>query len=217
MIYKSRVFIVDDHDIVRAGICSILNTLSSVEVVGESGTGLNLIPNLKKSKPDLLILDVSIKGINGIELVSMIRKHKIPINILMLSMHKNIEYVARCLRNGAQGYLLKDSAVEELELAVGSVMSGGSYISQKIDKPMLKDLLGKTQDAVPLDLLTSRQRQILQLIVEGYSTNKIADDTCISIKTVETHRSNIMKKLNIKDIPNLVRFAIENKLLVPTT
>ncbi|MGP8306387.1 response regulator [Vibrio sp. YIC-376] len=217
MIYKSKIFIVDDHDIVRAGICSILKKLPSIEVVGESDSGLNLIPNLKKLKPDLLILDISIKGINGIEIVSIIRKHKIPVNILMLSMHKNIEYVARCLRNGAQGYLLKDSAVEELELAIASVMSGGSYISQKLDKSMLKDLLNKREDAVPLDLLTSRQRQILQLIVEGYSTNKIADDTCISIKTVETHRSNIMKKLNISDIPNLVRFAIENKLLVTTT
>ncbi len=217
MNYKSKVFIVDDHDIVRAGICSILNTLSSVEVVGESDTGLNLIPNLKKLKPDLLILDVSIKGINGIELISIVRKHEIPVNILMLSMHKNVEYIARCLRNGAQGYLLKDSAVDELELAVASVMSGGSYLSQKVDRDMLNDLLGKAEGTVPLDLLTNRQRQILQLIVEGYSTNKIADDTCISIKTVETHRSNIMKKLNISDIPNLVRFAIENKLLVPTT
>lgn len=217
MIYTSKVFIVDDHDIVRAGICSLLKTLPNIEVVGESNTGLNLIPNLKKSKPDLLILDISIVGINGIELISIIRKHKIPINILMLSMHKNIEYVARCLRNGAQGYLLKDSAVEELELAVASVMSGGNYISQKIDKSMLNDLLDRRQDALPLDLLTSRQRQILQLIVEGYSTNKIADNTCISIKTVETHRSNIMKKLNITDIPNLVRFAIENKILVTTT
>ncbi len=217
MIYKSKVFIVDDHDIVRAGICSILNTLPSVEVVGESDTGLNLIPNLKKAKPDLLILDVSIKGINGIELVSIIRKQKIPVNILMLSMHNNIDFIARCLRNGAQGYLLKDSAVEELELAVASVMSGGNYISQAINIATLNELLAKTDNAVPLDLLTSRQRQILQLIVEGYSTTKIADDTCISIKTVETHRSNIMKKLNISDIPNLVRFAIENKLLVTTT
>lgn len=217
MIYKSKVFIVDDHDIVRAGICSILKTIPSVEVVGDSDTGLNLIPKLKKHKPDLLILDVSIKGVNGIELVSIIRKQKLPINILMLSMHKNIEYIARCLRNGAQGYLLKDSAVDELEIAVASVMSGGNYISQKVDQPLLNDLLAKTDDVLPLDLLTSRQRQILQLIVEGYSTNKIADDTCISIKTVETHRSNIMKKLNISDIPNLVRFAIENKLLVTTT
>ncbi len=217
MIYKSIVFIVDDHDIVRAGICSILKTIPSVEVVGESDTGLNLIPRLKKYKPDLLILDVSLKGINGIELVSIIRKHKIPVNILMLSMHKNIEYIARCLRNGAQGYLLKDSAVDELEIAVASVMSGGNYISQKVDQLLLNDLLTKTDDVLPLDLLTSRQRQILQLIVEGYSTNKIADDTHISIKTVETHRSNIMKKLNISDIPNLVRFAIENKLLVTTT
>lgn len=217
MIYKSKVFIVDDHDIVRAGICSILKTQPSVEVIAESSTGLNLIPNLKKFKPDLLILDVSIQGINGIELVSIIRKHKIPVNILMLSMHKNIEYIARCLKNGAQGYLLKESAVEELELAIASIMSGGNYISQNIDKLMLNELLAKTEGAAPLDLLTSRQRQILQLIVEGYSTNKIADDTCISIKTVETHRSNIMKKLNISDIPNLVRFAIENKLLVTTT
>ncbi len=217
MIYKSKVFIVDDHDIVRAGICSILTALPSIEVVGESETGANLLPSLKKLKPDLLILDVSIKGINGIELISIIRKHKISVNILMLSMHKNIEHVARCLRNGAQGYLLKESAVEELEIAIASVMSGGNYISQKLDQLMLNELLGKTEQSAPLDLLTSRQRQILQLIVEGYSTNKIADDTCISIKTVETHRSNIMKKLNISDIPNLVRFAIENKLLVTTT
>ncbi|MGR5206794.1 response regulator [Vibrio sp. PNB22_2_2] len=211
---NSTVVLVDDHELVRAGIRTLLGAIESIEVVGECGEGLDALPILKQLTPDLVVLDISLKGLNGIELVSLIRKQNTNIKILMLSMHNNVEYVAKCLRNGAQGYLLKDSAVEELEPAVMNVLGGGSYISREVDECMLdKLLLDENTPTSLLELLTSRQRQILQLIAEGYSTKQIADSIHVSIKTVETHRTHIMKRLNIFDIAGLVRFAMEKRLI----
>ncbi|MGR5132365.1 response regulator [Vibrio alfacsensis] len=211
---SSTVVLVDDHELVRAGIRTLLGAIDSIEVVGECGEGLDTLPILKQLTPDLVILDISLKGLNGIELVSLIRKHNTNTKILMLSMHNNVEYVAKCLRNGAQGYLLKDSAVEELEPAVMNVLDGDSYISREVDESMLdKLLLDENTPTSLLELLTSRQRQILQLIAEGYSTKQIADSIHVSIKTVETHRTHIMKRLNIFDIAGLVRFAMEKRLI----
>lgn len=211
---SSTVVLVDDHELVRAGIRTLLGAIDSIEVVGECGEGLDTLPILKQLAPDLVILDISLKGLNGIELVSLIRKQNIKTKILMLSMHNNVEYVAKCLRNGAQGYLLKDSAVEELEPAVMNVLGGDSYISREVDESMLdKLMLDENTPTSLLELLTSRQRQILQLIAEGYSTKQIADSIHVSIKTVETHRTHIMKRLNIFDIAGLVRFAIEKRLI----
>ncbi|MGR5243610.1 response regulator [Vibrio sp. PNB23_22_6] len=211
---NSTVVLVDDHELVRAGIRTLLGAIESIEVVGECGEGLDALPILKQLTPDLVVLDISLKGLNGIELVSLIRKQNTNIKILMLSMHNNVEYVAKCLRNGAQGYLLKDSAVDELEPAVMNVLSGDSYISREVDESMLdKLLLDENTPTSLLELLTSRQRQILQLIAEGYSTKQIADSIHVSIKTVETHRTHIMKRLNIFDIAGLVRFAMEKRLI----
>ncbi|MGR5300355.1 MULTISPECIES: response regulator [Vibrio] len=211
---NSTVVLVDDHELVRAGIRTLLGAIESIEVVGECGEGLDALPILKQLTPDLVVLDISLKGLNGIELVSLIRKQNTNIKILMLSMHNNVEYVAKCLRNGAQGYLLKDSAVDELEPAVMNVLSGDSYISREVDESMLdKLLLDENTPTSLLELLTSRQRQILQLIAEGYSTKQIADSLHVSVKTVETHRTHIMKRLNIFDIAGLVRFAMEKRLI----
>lgn len=211
---SSTVVLVDDHELVRAGIRTLLGAIDSIEVVGECGEGLDTLPIVKQLTPDLVILDISLKGLNGIELVSLIRKQNRNTKILMLSMHNNVEYVAKCLRNGAQGYLLKDSAVEELEPAVMNVLGGDSYISREVDESMLdKLLLDENTPTSLLELLTSRQRQILQLIAEGYSTKQIADSIHVSIKTVETHRTHIMKRLNIFDIAGLVRFAMEKRLI----
>ncbi|MGR5068376.1 response regulator [Vibrio alfacsensis] len=211
---NSTVVLVDDHELVRAGIRTLLGAIESIEVVGECGEGLDALPILKQLTPDLVVLDISLKGLNGIELVSLIRKQNTNIKILMLSMHNNVEYVAKCLRNGAQGYLLKDSAVDELEPAVMNVLSGDSYISREVDESMLdKLLLDENTPTSLLELLTSRQRQILQLIAEGYSTKQIADSLHVSVKTVETHRTHIMKRLNIFDIAGLVRLAMEKRLI----
>ncbi|MCL1035822.1 response regulator transcription factor [Shewanella submarina] len=211
---KHSVILVDDHELVRAGIRTLLNSMPSLNVIGECGDGNEAISILENECPDILVLDISLKGLNGIEVVKAVQRRKLPVKILMLSMHNNVEYVARCLKSGANGYLLKDAAVEELEPAVMAVLDGGSYVSNEIDAELLDRLLLEPRDCDSLlELLTGRQRQILQLIAEGYSTRQIAEAVNVSIKTVETHRAHIMSRLNIYDVAGLVRFAIQEQLI----
>lgn len=209
------VVLVDDHELVRAGIRSLLNTIADIKVVGECGDGLEVLGLLRQHQPDILILDISIKSMNGMDVLSLIEQEHIDVKILMLSMHNNIEYIAKCLRAGAHGYLLKDAAVDELEPAIRHVLQGKTYISHDVDDQVLeKILLNDVGKSSPLELLTLRQKQILQLIAEGYSTRQIADATFISVKTVETHRSHIMSRLQIFDIAGLVRFAMQEQLIL---
>ncbi|WP_028763607.1 response regulator [Shewanella colwelliana] len=211
---SNSVVLVDDHELVRAGICTLLHTVDSIEVIGECGDGLEAIAMVKRLQPKLLVLDISIKSLSGMEVVKLISNQSIPVKILILSMHNNVEYVAKCLKHGAHGYLLKDAAVDELEPAIRNVLQGHSYISKEIDISLLDQLLSTNQSATSLlDLLTNRQKQILQLIAEGYSTRQIADAIYVSIKTVETHRAHIMARLQIFDVAGLVRFALQEKLI----
>lgn len=211
---NNSVVLVDDHELVRAGIRTLLNTIDAIEVIGECGDGLDAIAMVKRLQPNLLVLDISIKSLSGMEVVKQISAQSIPVKILILSMHNNVEYVAKCLKDGADGYLLKDAAVDELEPAIRKVLQGGNYISKEIDVSLLDKLL-TTNQLTPslLELLTSRQKQILRLIAEGYSTRQIAESVCVSIKTVETHRAHIMARLQIFDIAGLVRFALQEKLI----
>ncbi|AZQ10672.1 response regulator [Shewanella khirikhana] len=211
---NNSVVLVDDHELVRAGIRTLLNTIDAIEVIGECGDGLDAISMVKRLQPNLLVLDISIKSLSGMEVVKQISAQSIPVKILILSMHNNVEYVAKCLKDGADGYLLKDAAVDELEPAIRKVLQGGNYISKEIDISLLDKLLA-TNQLIPslLELLTSRQKQILRLIAEGYSTRQIAESVCVSIKTVETHRAHIMARLQIFDIAGLVRFALKEKLI----
>lgn len=210
----NKVVLVDDHDIVRAGIRSLINEIHNVAVVGETGEGSETLSLVKSLQPQLVILDISLKGLNGIDVLGLIKKHDDKIKVLMLSMHDNVEYTARCLRKGAQGYLLKDSAGEELEIAIYKTLGGHTYVSQDIDKTLLTKLMS---DQAPLgsalETLTPRQRHVLQLICEGYSTRQIADKVNVSIKTVETHRAHIMNRLNIFDVAGLVKFAMKEQLI----
>lgn len=211
---NNSVVLVDDHELVRAGIRTLLNTIDAIEVIGECGDGLDAIAMVKRLQPNLLVLDISIKSLSGMEVVKQISAQSIPVKVLILSMHNNVEYVAKCLKDGADGYLLKDAAVDELEPAIRKVLQGGNYISKEIDVSLLDKLL-TTNQLTPslLELLTSRQKQILRLIAEGYSTRQIAESVCVSIKTVETHRAHIMARLQIFDIAGLVRFALQEKLI----
>lgn len=211
---NNSLVLVDDHELVRAGIRTLLNTIDAIEVIGECGDGLDAIAMVKRLQPDLLVLDISIKSLSGMEVVKQISAQSIPVKILILSMHNNVEYVAKCLKDGADGYLLKDAAVDELEPAIRKVLQGGNYISKEIDVSLLDKLLA-TNQLTPslLELLTSRQKQILRLIAEGYSTRQIAESVCVSIKTVETHRAHIMARLQIFDVAGLVRFALQEKLI----
>ncbi|MCX7796027.1 MAG: response regulator transcription factor [bacterium] len=206
-----KILIADDHNLVRAGIKLLIEGLEGVEVVSETGDG-NEIPTLiQKTNPDILLLDISMPGVNGLDFCKKITSSFPNIKIIILSMHSNEEYIKQALKNGAKGYLLKDSAISELEIAIKSVYREEVYLSPQVSKILVEDYLEKVKD--PLDILTERQREILRLIAEGYSIKEIANTLGISAKTVETHRAQIMEKLNIYDTVGLVKFAIKTGLI----
>lgn len=203
------VLIADDHTLVRAGIRSLLESFGGVEVVAEASDGREAIGLLRTHNPDIILMDIAMRGLNGLEAAARIRKSHPKIRIIMLSMHASEEYVLQALRSGAAGYLLKDSATLELELALKAVMNGETYLSPPISRQVVESYINRVGDEQnSAALLTPRQREILQLIVEGYSTKDIAARLHLSTKTVETHRTKLMERLDIHDIPGLVRYAI---------
>ena len=203
------VLVADDHTLVRAGIRSLLESFGGVEVVAEASDGREAIALLRTHNPDLILMDIAMRGLNGLEATARIRKSHPKIRIIMLSMHASEEYVLQALRSGAAGYLLKDSATLELELALKAVMNGETYLSPPISKQVVESYMNRVGDEQGSTVqLTPRQREILQLIVEGFSTKDIAARLHLSTKTVETHRTKLMERLDIHDIPGLVRYAI---------
>ena len=218
-----EVLIIDDHTLVRAGIKSLLNDIEGIKVVAQASNGRDGLKLIEEKQPDLVLLDIAMPELNGFEVIEK-AIHKFPaISIIVLSMYANEEYVLRALKAGASGYLLKDSALDELELAIKSVFKGGKYLSPTISKHIVDDYLirvgGKKNEfeikESPFQQLTGRQREILQLIAEGNSTKEISEKLCISVKTVETHRGRLMERLNIRDIAGLVRYAIRMGIASP--
>lgn len=211
-----RVILADDHSLVRAGIKSLIQNFSMIEVIGEAENGREAIKLIEEMVPDLVLLDIAMPELNGLEVVSRIAKELPEVKIIILSMHANEEYVVQALRAGANGYLLKDSAPTELEFAINAVIRGESYLSPAISKHVVDTYLRRITDQPKesegepdiFKQLTSRQREILQLIAEGNSTKDIANKLNVSIKTVETHRMQLMDRLGIHDIAGLVRYAI---------
>jgi len=213
---KTRVLLADDHGLVRAGFRSLLEKIPSVEVVAEARDGREALALLKTHRPDVVLMDIAMPSLNGLEAVSRASKEFSSTRVIILSMHTNEEYVVQALRAGASGYVIKDAAVAELGLAIQAVTSGGTYLSPRISKAMIEAYLDRTGDKrSPLERLTPRQREIVQLIAEGNSTKEIAFLLNVSVKTVETHRGQLMDKLGIHDIPSLVRYAMRAGL-VPT-
>jgi len=216
-----RVFLADDHALVRAGFKSLLQTMEGIEVVGDAEDGHKALELLKEKTVDVLLLDVSMKGLNGLEVLERIHKINPKLRVIMLSMHSNEEYVLQALKSGAGGYLLKDAAPLELELAVRSVARGETYLSPAISKTVVNEYLrkdgavGQVARRSAFEELTTRQREILQLIAEGHSTKEIASKLDLSIKTVDTHRTELMARLGIHDIAGLVRYAIRVGLVSP--
>lgn len=206
-----KVLIADDHGLVRAGIRLIIEELEGIEVVSETGDGNEIPMLIQKTKPDIILLDISMPGVNGLDFCKKLISIFTNIRVIILSMYSNEEYIKQALKNGAKGYLLKDSAISELEIAIRSVYRGEIYLSPQISKILVEDYLEKAKD--PLDILTERQREVLRLIAEGYSTKEIANTLGISAKTVETHRAQIMEKLDIYDTVGLVKFAIKTGLI----
>jgi DNA-binding NarL/FixJ family response regulator len=215
-----EVILADDHKLVRAGIKSLLENIDGVKVVGEAGNGRETIELTGKLKPDMVFLDIAMPELNGLQAAERIKKDYPDVDIIILSMHLDEEYVIQALKAGASGYLLKDSAPGELELALDTIMKGKIYISPAIPNEMIEDYqkrlrYASSPDELPAvkEELTLRQKEVLQLIAEGNSTKEIAEKLFISVKTVETHRSHIMKKLGINDIPGLVKYAIRKGVI----
>ena len=192
----------------------LLERIPGIEVVGEASNGRQALALVKTKRPNLILLDIAMAELGGLEALAQISRDFPAVKVIMLSAHANEEYVIRALRGGATGYMLKDAATAELELALKSVSEDKTYLSPSISRAMIDDYLQHVSAPVsPLDQLTARQREILQSIAEGKTTKEIAIELEISAKTVEAHRLQLMERLNIHDIAGLVRYAIRNGLV----
>ncbi len=204
-----RVLLADDHELVRAGIRVLLEGMTGVEVVGEAGDGRQALALVEQRRPNLVLADIAMPGLNGLDLAARLRKDHPRIRVIMLSMHDGEQYVARALRAGAAGYLLKRAARAELEVAVRAVARGETYLSPAMSRHLVQDYVRRGEEAPdPLDRLTVRQREVLQLVAEGCTTKEVAVRLGVSVKTVDKQRTQLMERLDIHDIAGLVRFAI---------
>lgn len=210
-----RVLLADDHAMVRDGLKALLKTCSDIEVVEAVGNGREAVRRVIELKPEVAILDVAMPDLNGIEAASMLRERCPETRIVMLSMHSSSEHVYRALEAGAAGYLLKESAGEEVVSAVRAVYAGRKYLSRALDKPEHRIDAVATRRTSPIDSLSARERQVLQLVVEGRSSAEIAAKIHLSPKSVDTYRARLMKKLDVADVPALVKFAIQHGLTPP--
>jgi len=202
-----RVFLADDHTLFRSGMKSLLEKMDNVTVVGEAADGREALKKIVKLRPDVALVDISMSGLNGLEVVARVARDAPEVKLVILSMHSTEQYVVRALRAGAVGYLLKDADIEELEQAVLKVAKGESYLDSRV-AGVLTEFVRENASGSELDRLTSRQREILQLLAEGKNTKEIAAELNLSVKTVETHRSQLMERLGIYNVAGLVRFAI---------
>jgi DNA-binding NarL/FixJ family response regulator len=212
-----KILLADDHTLVRAGIRRLVETLDGVEVVGEASDGLEAVSLAESRTPDMVLLDIGMPGLNGFEVAERLAALDPRPRVVILSVHDSEEYVVKALRAGCAGYLLKDAAVSELEVAVRAVARGESYLSPPISKQVVADYLKRTgsTSAPPIEMLTTRQREILQLVAEGHTSKDIAQKLGLSFKTVENHRAHIMERLGVHDLTGLVRFAVRAGLVKP--
>ena len=211
MLGKLRIIIADDHTLVRAGLVTLMARMPDVEVAAEASNGREAAKLVRDMEPDIALLDIAMPELNGLEAAERIHRDSPKTKVIILSMHANEEYVAQALKAGASGYLLKDAATTELEMALKAVAQGQFYLSPSISRQVVDSYLhgGPTG----LDLLSPRQREILQLIAEGKSTREIAESLHLSVKTIETHRAQLMERLDIHDTAGLVRYALRKGLI----
>ena len=216
---KTKVLLVDDHTIVRQGIKALLDTQEGIEVVGEAEDGREAIEKVKQMAPNVIVIDITMPNLNGIEATRQIKKINPEIKVLVLTVHDNEEYIHRILQAGASGYLLKESAVSDLVSAINAVEKGDIFLSPSISKVVVKDYIRHAEtesgEFDSLNILTNREREVLQLIAEGHTNKDIARILKLSIKTIDVHRSHIMDKLNIRDITGLVKYSIRKGLIKP--
>jgi DNA-binding NarL/FixJ family response regulator len=212
--HKTRILLVDDHQLVRAGFRSLLTEIPSVQVVAEANDGYEALNQLGKYRPDLVLMDIAMPRLNGLEAVARASKEFPNTKVIVLSMHANEEYVVQALRAGASGYLIKDAAVGELARAIRAVMAGETYFSTRFSRRAIESYLVRIGgNRGPLEQLTPRQREIVQLIAEGNNTKEIAFLLRVSVKTIEAHRTQLMRRLGINNIPSLVRYAMRTGLV----
>lgn len=216
MLTKHRVVIAEDHTILRAGLCALLASLENFEVVGEAGDGRKAVSVVNTLIPDLLLIDLSMPKLNGMDAIREIKRQHPQIKIIVLTVHKSDEYILASLEAGANGYMLKDASQNELILAIEYVLAGKTFlspsISDKVVEAYLENKKGKKIKSV-WSSLTSREREILQLIAEGNKNKNIAEHLCISLKTVEKHRANLMQKLDLHNTAALTAYAIDKKII----
>jgi two-component system, NarL family, response regulator NreC len=213
---RIRILLADDHQLMRSGLRLLIEQQADLTVVGEAADGREAAALAKSLRPDVAVMDISMPNLNGIEAAHQITQSHPEIAVIVLSMHPDEGYVLRALKAGAKGYLLKDSAESDLIAAVRAVARGKSFFSPAVSKVLLDDYLRKlkrsgAEDAY--DLLTPREREVLQLVVEGKSNKEVANLLSLSVYTVETHRSNIMQKLNLKGVPELTLYAVRKGII----
>jgi DNA-binding NarL/FixJ family response regulator len=210
-----RILLADDHTLVRAGIRSLVQSLPGVQVVAEAGDGREALSLIEMHQPDVALLDIAMPGLNGLEVAAQVVDNFPYVRVMILSMHATEEYVLRALRAGAAGYLLKDADTAELELAIKAVTNGETYLSPAVSKHVTEYVrrIGEGEHST-LERLTPRQREVLQLVAEGHTTQEIARLMNLSVKTVETHRTQLMDRLDIHDIAGLVRYAVREGLVI---
>jgi len=210
---KCTILLADDHSILRAGLRSILDSQPNLEVIAEVDNGIDAIKKAISLKPDLLITDISMPKKDGTETISELKKRYPEIKVITLTMHSSEKYINAALAAGANGYILKDDSHKELLAAIDSVMNDKMHLSPSICGNVVNGYLNNSRSAnldKPLEILTKREKEVIKLIAEGFRSKDIAEQLSISIKTVEKHRSNLMKKLNLHSISSLTSYAIQN-------
>ena len=214
-----KVLLADDHTLVRAGLRTLIEGFEGFRVVAETSDGREAVRLIRQLQPDIALIDISMPGLNGLDATALISRETPDTRVVILSMHTAETYVLEALRAGAAGYVVKDAAVDEMERALRAVQKGERWLSPSVSRHLLDEYLrlvrGQPIAGSGMEALTPRQREILQLIAEGHSTREIADRLAISIKTVETHRAQIMERLSIRDVAGLTRFALRAGLIDP--
>lgn len=214
---KIRVFLADDHKILRESLVILLSQKDNIEVVGAAGDGQEAYRKILELQPDIAVLDISIPRLNGLDLAERLRTELPGVKVVILTMHKSGEFVSKALCAGVRGYVLKDNALEELIECIELVYTNKIYLSQDITGIVVEGFVHNSRDGAESgeNAISSREREILQLLAEGKSNKDISDLLNLSIKTVETHRANIMRKMNFKNITDLVLYAVRNHIIEP--
>ena len=212
---KITVLVVDDHSIVRSGVSVVLAQQSHIKIIGEASNGKDAVDKIMANSPDIVIVDISLPDINGIELLKQIKTCRPQVKIIIFTMHEDIEYIYSAIENGASGYLHKNGNIEELVKAIEQVHSGQNFYSEQISSIIVNEMRQNKTPIVTLDAvkLSPREQEILKYIVDGHSNKMISSDLNISVHTVAIHRTNIMKKVKAKNVADLVHLALKNNLV----